>query len=61
VLEEEDATQHVAWQPAVPDDGSAARRLWEHLTAHGLLVEPFERAAVGLREVYGPTPCLSKR
>jgi hypothetical protein len=61
VLEEEDARPHVAWQPAPPDDGSAARRLWEHLTAHGLLMEPFERASVGLREVYGPTPCLSKR
>ncbi len=61
VLEEQEAQPHVAWQPAPPDDGSTACRLWEHLTAHGLLMEPFARAAVGLREVYGSTPCLFKR
>jgi hypothetical protein len=61
VLEEQEAPPHVAWQPAPPDDGSAVCRLWEHLTAHGLLMEPFARASVGLREVYGPTPCLSRR
>jgi hypothetical protein len=55
---EEDPQSHVAWQPAPPDEGSMERRLFEHLTAHGLLLEPFDRAATGLREVYGPTPCL---
>jgi hypothetical protein len=60
VLEEqEEAQPQVAWQPAPPDEGSTACRLWEHLTGHGLLMEPFARAAVGLREVYGPTPCVS--
>lgn len=61
VLEDEAAPPPVVWQPAQPDDGSTACRLWAQLAAHGLLLEPFERAAVGLREVYGPTPCLSKR
>jgi hypothetical protein len=60
VFEDQDVQPQVAWQPAPPDDSSTACLLWEHLTAHGLLFEPFERAAVGLREVYGPTPCLSK-
>jgi hypothetical protein len=61
VLEEEEPPPHVAWQPAPPDEDSMACRLCEHLSTHGLLMEPFERAAVGLREVYGPTPCLAKR
>ena len=56
VLENEDARPHVAWQPAPPDADSMERRLFEHLTAHGLLLEPFERAALGLREVYGAKP-----
>jgi hypothetical protein len=59
VLEEEDAPPHVAWQPAPPDSGSSERRLFEYLVAHGLLLEPFERAVVGLQEVYGPRPCGS--
>jgi hypothetical protein len=42
----------VAWQPAPPGDDSVERRLFEHLSVHGLLLEPFERAALGLREVY---------
>jgi hypothetical protein len=51
---------HVAWQPAPPHPGSTERRLFEHLATHGLLLEPFERAVVGLREVFGPNPCLSE-
>jgi hypothetical protein len=61
VFEDEDVQPQVAWQPAPPDAGSAACVLWEHLTAHGLVFEPFGRAALGLLEVYGPTPCVSKR
>ena len=54
VLEEPSpAPPHVVWQPTAPDDASAERRLFESLNAHGLLLEPFERATVGLREVYG--------
>jgi hypothetical protein len=54
VLEEQSPTPpHVAWQPSPPDEGSDERQLFEHLSVHGLLLEPFGRAAVGLREVYG--------
>jgi hypothetical protein len=54
VLEEPSpAPVHVVWQPIAPDGASAERRLFDHLSAHGLLLEPFERAGVGLREVYG--------
>jgi len=59
--EEEDPGLNVTWQPAPPDQDSMERRLFEHLTTHGLLLEPFERAITGLREVYGPTPCVSRR
>jgi hypothetical protein len=61
VLEDQDPRPHVAWQPAPPDEGSTERRLFDHLATHGLLLEPFERAALGLREVYGPRACLSER
>ena len=61
VLEDEDPRPHVAWQPAPPDEGSLERQLFDHLATHGLLLEPFERAALGLREVYGPSPCRSER
>ena len=45
---------HVSWHPAPPEHGSVERGLFEHLSVHGLLLEPFERAEIGLREVYGP-------
>lgn len=61
VLEDEDPRPHVAWQPAPPDEGSTERRLFDHLATHGLLLEPFERASIGLREVYGATACQSER
>ncbi len=60
VLEEEYEPPPVAWQPGPPDDGSLERRLFEHLSAHGLLLEPFDRALVALREVYGSKPCESR-
>jgi len=44
---------HVFWQPAPPADGSPARGLFDQLVARGLLMEPFDRASDGLREVYG--------
>jgi hypothetical protein len=59
VLEDDAAPAEVAWQPGPPQEGTLERRLFEHLAAHGLLVEPFERAAIGLHEVYGPSPCRS--
>jgi hypothetical protein len=45
---------HVFWQPGAPPDESPARALFEQLAARGLLLEPFDRAADALREVYGP-------
>ncbi len=49
--------RHLFWYPGSPAEGSQERRLIDRLIAGGLLLEPFERAAVGLREVYGsPTP-----
>jgi hypothetical protein len=44
---------HLFWFPQAPAEASDERRLFEHLRAHGLLLEPFERAATGLREVFG--------
>jgi hypothetical protein len=61
VLGEEDPWPHVVWQPAPPAEDSMERRLFAHLAAHGLLLEPFERATAGLSEVYRPSPCLSQR
>jgi hypothetical protein len=59
VLDEEDLPPQITWQP-VPPNTSRERQLFEHLTIHGLLLEPFERALTGLREVYGPA-CQSPR
>lgn len=42
----------VTWQRSPPADGSAELRLFERLGARGLVLEPFERAALGLREVF---------
>jgi hypothetical protein len=42
----------VAWMSAGPDADAADWRLMDRLSAHGLLYEPFERAAIGLREAY---------
>jgi hypothetical protein len=43
----------VFWQGRQPEPGSLERALLEHLATRGLILEPFERARVGLREVYG--------
>lgn len=48
----EPAPLHLFWFPAPPAADSLERRLFERLTTHGLLLEPFERAATGLLEVY---------
>ena len=45
---------HISWQPGPPAEASPARALFEQLGARGLLLEPFDRAADALREVYGP-------
>jgi hypothetical protein len=44
---------HVFWQPGPPSADSPERGLFEQLSARGLLLEPFDRAADALREVYG--------
>lgn len=43
----------VFWNGSVPSEGDAARALVEQLAERALLLEPFDRALVGLREVYG--------
>ena len=43
---------HLFWFPEKPADESMAHRLFNRLLTHGLLLEPFDRALVGLREVY---------
>jgi hypothetical protein len=45
---------HLFWFPSKPADESLEHRFLTRLIAHGLLLEPFDRALVGLREVYGP-------
>lgn len=60
VLDDASEPPQVSWQPAPPEADSVERRLFEHLSAHGLLLEPFERAVSGLREVYGPKACESR-
>jgi len=42
----------VFWFPGRPAEDSVELKLLRLLTAHGLLLEPFARAAIGLREVY---------
>jgi hypothetical protein len=46
---------HVFWYPSSPAADSVERRLFANLASHGLLLEPFERASLGLREVYAST------
>lgn len=43
----------VFWHPAPPAAESTERAVFDRLAALGLLLEPFARAAEGLREVYG--------
>lgn len=43
---------HLFWFPSKPADESVEHRLLTRLIARGLLHEPFDRALVGLREVY---------
>ena len=43
---------HLFWFPDQPTEGSIEQRLIHQLSDYRLLLEPFDRAAVGLREVY---------
>lgn len=49
---EEPPDVHVFWFPGAPAGESVERRLFTRLALHGLLLEPFQRASVGLNEVY---------
>lgn len=40
------------WYPGKPSDESVELRLLRELVSRGLLLEPFDRASIGLREVY---------
>jgi hypothetical protein len=51
-LPEAPEPMHIFWYPEPPAEGSVERRLFERLGSHGLLLEPFERALIGLHEVY---------
>jgi len=42
----------VFWFPGRPAEDSIELRLLRLLATRGLLLEPFERASIGLREVY---------
>ncbi len=43
---------HVFWFPGKPAEDSIELRLLQLVAARGLLLEPFERASIGLQEVY---------
>lgn len=47
-----DEQVHAFWFPGKPAEDSIELRLLQLVTTRGLLLEPFERASVGLREVY---------
>jgi hypothetical protein len=43
---------HAFWFPGKPAEDSVELRLLQLVTSRGLLLEPFERASIGLKEVY---------
>jgi len=49
---EAEGPMNLFWHPGRPADDAIELKLLHELTVHGLLTEPFERALVGLREVY---------
>ncbi|MGE0822196.1 MAG: hypothetical protein AB7G75_01615 [Candidatus Binatia bacterium] len=51
----------VFWFPGRPAEDSMEWQLLQRLAAHGLLLEPFERASFGLREVYRTEGAENKR
>lgn len=51
-LLEADEPLQLFWQGRQPEAGSPERLLVERLASRGLLLEPFDRAGVGLDEVY---------
>lgn len=53
VLGRDQGGVQVFWLNTPPAEDAPARRLVVQLAARGLLLEPFDRAEVGLKEVYG--------
>ena len=49
---EAEVPMNLFWYPGKPPDDSIELKLLHALSAKGLLTEPFERALIGLREVY---------
>ena len=49
---EADEPLHLFWFPDRPTEGSVEQRLIHQLSEYKLLLEPFNRAAAGIREVY---------
>src|SRR4030042_3149893 len=49
---EAERPMNLFWSPGNPEDDSIEVKLLHELTNRGLLTEPFERALIGLREVY---------
>ena len=49
---EAEGPMNLFWHPGRPADDAIELKLLHELAGHGLLTEPFERALVGLREVY---------
>lgn len=49
---EAEGPMNLFWYPGRPPDDSIELKLLHELSARGLLTEPFERALIGLREVY---------
>jgi len=47
-------SMNLFWFPGKPQDDSIELQLLRELTSRGLLLESFERASIGLREVYRP-------
>jgi hypothetical protein len=49
---ETEVPMNLFWYPGKPPDDAIELKLLHELSAKGLLTEPFERALIGLREVY---------
>ena len=49
---EAEEPMNLFWYPGRPHEDSIELKLLYELSANGLLIEPFERALIGLREVY---------
>ena len=49
---EAEGPMNLFWYPGRPAEDSIELKLLNELTVRGLLTEPFERAVIGLREVY---------